>query len=127
MYFRKAPTSVAPTALPRRSLNSSLLISSVKAAFSGSVVSTAEAFSKCGITTNPDELKKLEDTAENAAFTELISKEELRDLLGKAVGATLVGALRKYIREKEGVVPDDSDEEDDPYSYVSQDPAQRDT
>ena len=92
----------------------------------GSVVSTAEAFSKCGITTTPDELKKLEDTAENASFTELISKEELRDLLGKAVGATLVGALRKYIRDKEGEEPDSSSPpEDDTYSYVSQDPAQR--
>ena len=92
----------------------------------GSVVSTAEAFSKCGITTTPDELKKLEDTAENASFTELISKEELRDLLGKAVGATLVGALRKYIRDQEGEEPDSSSPpEDDTYSYVSQDPAQR--
>ena len=92
----------------------------------GSVVSTAEAFNKCGIATNPDELKKLEDTAENASFSELISKEELRDLLGKAVGATLVGALRKYIRDQEGEEPDSSSPpEDDPYSYVSQDPAQR--
>ena len=90
----------------------------------GSVVSTAEAFNKCGISTNPDELKKLEETAETASFTELISKDELRDLLGKAVGATLVGALRKYIRAQEGEEPDSSSE-GDPYSYVSQDPSQR--
>ena len=91
----------------------------------GSVVSTAEALAECGKAASPDELKKLEETVEEASFTELISKDELRDLLGKAVGATLVGALRKYIREKEGIEPDDSKSPENPYTYVSQDPSQR--
>ena len=93
----------------------------------GAIISIAEAKAKCGIDTNSDELKRLEETAESASFDELLSKDELRDLLGKAIGATIVGQIRRHARDLAGEGDDDSGDGDGggPYSYVGPSSAER--
>ncbi len=95
----------------------------------GAIISIAEAKSECGIDTNPDELKRLEETSEKASFDELLSKDELRDLIGKAVGATITGQIRRHIKHARGEGGDNSGGVrkggsggggDDTYDYVGE-------